>query len=521
MFRHKGSVTAKPQIRVTRPSTVGVRVRPSWVPARVFLDIAHLYASICSLLNPENSRKLLTTAEVAVMAGIHRDTLLRWLRSGLVTEPRRDRHGWRLFTPADAERVVNFGKGGASDAVFAGEVVRAEPYSPTSRLRGIDWDFRDARTVYLTHGIHAYPAKFIPQIPNALIQELSSYGETVADIFCGSGTALVEALTLKRNAVGIDANPLACLISRAKTTEIDADEAAALHELAKRAQGMAGDLASGSAGLFRENSPFHSDAPRPEDNTLSFWFEPHVVEELAELLSWCKAMKTRAARTVALTCFSSIVVGVSKQDSDTRYVRRTKEIEHGGVFARFAKALLSAARAVQEFSELVEPGSSCSVKHADVLSAPRVGKVDLVVCSPPYPNAYSYHLYHRTRMLWLGMDNSTFKRVEIGSHRKYSSKSPNRSTPATFRNEMSRVFGWLKTTLRLGRYACFVVGDSVIRGERVCNADLLAEAAARHGFSDVDRITRHIPDARKTFNPAIGRIKEETILVLRNDGDSA
>ena len=83
-----------------------------------------------------------------------------------------------------------------------------------ARLAAVEWDFASARTGYLTHNLHPYPAKFIPQIPNALIQELSSIGETVADVFCGSGTTLLEALLLKRSAIGIDANPLAARIGR-------------------------------------------------------------------------------------------------------------------------------------------------------------------------------------------------------------------------------------------------------------------------------------------------------------------
>ena len=63
-----------------------------------------------------------------------------------------------------------------------------------SKLRHTDFDFTDSKTKYLTHGLHPYPAKFIPQIPDILIRELTSEGDTVADVFCGSGTTLVEAL---------------------------------------------------------------------------------------------------------------------------------------------------------------------------------------------------------------------------------------------------------------------------------------------------------------------------------------
>src|SRR5437016_5803893 len=90
------------------------------------------------------------------------------------------------------------------------------------KLSDMDWDFRDASTNYLSHGLHPYPAKFIPQIPQTLIREFSSVGDTVGDIFCGSGTTLVEGLLLKRHVIGIDANPLACLISAAKTSQLTA-----------------------------------------------------------------------------------------------------------------------------------------------------------------------------------------------------------------------------------------------------------------------------------------------------------
>ena len=315
----------------------------------------------------------------------------------------------------------------SATAVHACGGKETEPFNAT-RLNHIDFDFADSETGYLTHGLHPYPAKFIPQIPEALILELSSEGDTVADVFCGSGTTLVEALLLNRNAIGFDANPLACLITKAKTTRFAAGEKALLLSLVARASDQADSIANAGKTLFHKSESFTSAAPRPSREVLDFWFEPFVVEELAEILSWCNGLPTESARTVALAALSSIIVTVSKQDSDTRYVRREKNANPGETMSRFVRALESAVTAVDAFSSRVEPRLSCDVIHANVLKQPGSRSFDLMVCSPPYPNAISYHLYHMTRMIWLGMDQQTFKQREIGSHRKYSAKGTNGRT---------------------------------------------------------------------------------------------
>jgi site-specific DNA-methyltransferase (cytosine-N4-specific) len=171
-----------------------------------------------------------------------------------------------------------------------------------------------------------------------------------------------------------------------------------------------------------------------------------------------------------------------------------------------------------EFSELAEERFRCQILQADILLKPDVEPLDLVVCSPPYPNAFSYHLYHMTRMLWLGMDQPRFKKEEIGSHRKYSNPSKNRATADTFRTEFSTIMDWLGGRLKKGGYACFVVGDSTLKGERINNADLIAEASRSAGFVEVRRIHRTLQTTKKSFNPAIGKIKTEAIIILQNQG---
>jgi site-specific DNA-methyltransferase (cytosine-N4-specific) len=386
-----------------------------------------------------------------------------------------------------------------------------------SRLNRLDFDFNGSETGYLTHGLHPYPAKFIPQIPNTLIRELSRERDVVADIFCGSGTTLVEALLLNRHAIGFDANPLACLITRGKTTRLGAGDREVLLATVQRAQDSADRILNAGKTLFDAAGPFRSSADRPADPALDFWFAPFVTEELAEILSWCRHLPNEAAQTVALVAFSSIIVAVSKQDSDTRYVRRQKKLVPGETMLRFARALSKAVSAVGAFTEVVDPGLRREIFRANLLEEPRSRPFDFMVCSPPYPNAYSYHLYHMTRMVWLGMDQAKFKREEIGSHRKYSGNGRSRATVGTFQSEMRTILRWLASHLKTGGYACFVVGDSTIRGERTSNADLISLAAGAEGFVEVARPTRRLQASKKAFNPAIGKIREERILVLRKE----
>jgi len=464
----------------------------------------------------ENSK--LSTAEVARMAGVHKDTLLRWLRAAHVPEPGRDRHGWRHFTLPEAAAVVDFAKAtGDADIYESSKFIANEALPPYfDNLSNIDWDFAGAKTSYLTHGLHPYPAKFIPQIPNALIQELSCVGDVVGDIFCGSGTTLVEALTLKRHAIGIDANPLACMISRAKTNPISESDSKELLNLAQYAKELSETLLSQEESDLFPKEPFCSKQWRPEFEKLGFWFDSHIIEELAEALSWCQSLQSQPAKTLALTAFSANIVAVSKQDSDTRYVRREKGIKPGETLRRFARSLEQATRAATEYSELVEPRFRCQVVEGSLLASPSIPMLDLMVCSPPYPNAYSYHLYHMTRMIWLGMDQPLFKKQEIGSHRKYSSNGKNAATVETFKTEFASILGWLTTRLKHNGYACFVVGDSTLKGQRINNTNLISEAGRLVGFREVMRIDRTMQASKKSFNPSIGKIKTENILILQN-----
>jgi hypothetical protein len=88
-----------------------------------------------------------------------------------------------------------------------------------------NWDFKTANTKEFTHCYHAYPAMMIPQVARTLIERFAPSGkcDLIFDPYMGSGTTLVEASLKGINSIGTDINPLACLISKAKTTRFDID----------------------------------------------------------------------------------------------------------------------------------------------------------------------------------------------------------------------------------------------------------------------------------------------------------
>ena len=104
-------------------------------------------------------------------------------------------------------------------------------------LSSRDWSFTDDDTRYLTHDLHPFPAKFIPQIPASLIEQLSMPGDVVLDPFGGSATTAVEAVRLGRRAVSFDANPLSALIGRVKTGFMATSVRSDLHQLCAAVDG--------------------------------------------------------------------------------------------------------------------------------------------------------------------------------------------------------------------------------------------------------------------------------------------
>lgn len=255
-------------------------------------------------------------------------------------------------------------------------------------LSEVDWTFEDADTQYLTHGLHKYPARMIPQIPDGLLSALETAGfnsnQIVLDPFCGSGTSLVEANLHNHSAIGFDINPFACQLSRAKTTQIDDWDAVttAVSQLESEYEKITEITTESEAFIEEEETDVNAGwFPQPQFSQLIA-----LEKEIAQIENDYNMDVSRLFR-IAL---SNIVRNVSFQRNGEfkRYrMPEEKRDEHTpDVIGLFQNSLQEVLDAVQEFSDEVNTEFNTEVHQSDsrVMNEIDKNEVDCVITSPPY-----------------------------------------------------------------------------------------------------------------------------------------
>lgn len=365
--------------------------------------------------------------------------------------------------------------------------------SIAEKLRSIDWDFPVAKPSTLSN-IHPYPAKFISEIPKNLIECLwDSQGDYILDPFCGSGTTLEVAQRMGIPAVGVDLNPIACLISRVRTGVCNDGFLTACSKIVK----------SCKLSLSKSDIP-----PLPN---IDHWFMPQIQQALNQLKNEIDKYDGSNYYDQFRFCLSSIIVKVSNQDSDTRYAFRNKNRTADDVYAFFLQSAKKLADAKKDIphTEVHVINKNTLKLNADDFH----GSIGMVITSPPYPNAYEYWLYHKYRMYWLGFDPIEVKNEEIGARAKYFKKSGYEGYD--FAVQMSSLLENLYPLCADGAFLCFVIGRSKVHGTIYNNDEIIAEAATNLGYHHVTTLERNMNNKRKSFNLAHARINKEYIVVLR------
>ena len=377
-------------------------------------------------------------------------------------------------------------------------------------LYTLDWELEDADTRYYTHGYHRYSAKYIPQIPYRLISKFTKKNDLVLDNFMGSGTTLVESKVLGRNAIGIDVNPLACLISKVKTTTI---QKSTLLEISKILILLKEDIINlrGNTLLFnhREIRPTieNSMSKTPLHPNISKWYHQNVIYELLVIKSRIDTVENKDVKDFLLVSLSSILRSVSNATSGFGNLMINKQAPpKTRIYEKFVLAVRDMLKNMSEFNKAATNSNIRIVNHdSRRLEFINDETIDFICTHPPYMAAVPYAEYQKLSLWWLGFSQYELEKRLIGGRRSRA------DTPDRFFHDINMALMEMKRILRKKKYCCIIIGNPVYNGKIWKLNDFIRKDASDIGFILLTEINRG------KYRSTMGKMKEEFILIFRNE----
>ena len=388
-------------------------------------------------------------------------------------------------------------------------------------LKELDWEFIATDTRYCTHNFHRYSSKFIPQIAERLITTFSKTGNLVLDVFCGSGTTLVEAKLHGRNSWGVDINPIACLVSEVKTTNISDDILDTkirpfLREINKVILDFR-TLTKRKQPTLLENQ---IEVEMPSFVYIDKWFQPQVLRELSIIKEMVNREKNAEIKKFLVCGFSEILRSVSNASS--RYgnlmVDKNKQFIDR-VFERFERQVKIMIDGMKEFNRKADRNCFARISFGDSRNLNFVESdfVDLIVTHPPYVSAVPYAEYQKLSLNWLRecfsdlfpkesieyLEPRKLDRNIIGGMRRKD------DVVDRFMMDMELVCKEMFRVLKRGGFCGIVIGHPTVRGKIVELDKQLIKFCQDEGFHFIEEITRG------KYQTTMGKMKQEYILILR------
>ena len=411
-----------------------------------------------------------------------------------------------------------------------------------------DLDFQNHKSGYSSHNFHSFPAKFPPQLPAKFILDLTAPGEMVLDPMVGSGTTIIEAFFTGRKGIGFDIDPLALLISKVKTTNLNVEELTGhLKSILKNAQ----------LNVQTDESSLEQILASQWDSKtkqfVNYWFAHETQLELLGLALQISKIGDQSIKNFFELAFSAAIITKSGGVSLALDLAHTRPHKARIVMSKDGSLLLGnelihkesprlkiltkklrspfeefQKRCIQNFEGLdnLDLGKfKPIIKYGNAQKLPIEDKtVDLIVTSPPYAsNAIDYMRAHKFSLIWLGyqIDELSIKRKnyiggEVLTKFEYeelpcftsqiiediTSVDPKRGKVIhRYYSEMTRVLKEMFRVLRPGKSAIVVVGNSIMRGKNTETQNCLADIGRTIGF-DVPKIGVRKIDRNKRMLPA-------------------
>lgn len=383
-----------------------------------------------------------------------------------------------------------------------------------------DWSFKGttpSQTSKLTHCYHRYPAKFIPQLVEKLMDEfLIGYDSFhVNDLFMGSGTTLVCAITRGYFASGTDINYSAELITRVKCIPLEPSF------LQNKINKFLNDLNFIEGKTLFSTKKFNPEIPEVKLERIQYWFDEKAIEELGIILARINAEKDENIRLFLKCCFSHILKTCSKWLMGSTKPTIDKSKEPTKPLVALKRHLKKMIKGNDVFWGIVPDSirrninKHLIIKRQDARYQP-VGSnsVDIQITSSPYVTSYEYADLHQLTTIWLEpeTDLKEYKKKFIGTAAKSNGVRILKSQIGkdveeklqtidkkmadeveAFFVDMQECFDETYRILKRGGRCCYVIGNTNLRGVDILNAEVFAESMQYSGLL-IDRIIkREIP----------------------------
>lgn len=254
-----------------------------------------------------------------------------------------------------------------------------------------EWCFKNVRsTEQWTHGYHRYPAKFLPNLVRKLIEEYTDKNDIVADFFAGCGTTLVEAKVHGRRSIGVDVNPVAELITKAKINAIDPKKINYRYKAIK-------------LKLNEYDNKKYGNVIAHE--RIDYWYSKKQKSKIAFLYETILSTRNQKVRDFFLVALSHILKNTSRwlQSSTKPQIDPNKNpVDPFLTFQRHTNQMIKRNKTFyQKLTKDNLLNTKCEIKLEDARETSiRANSISAIITSPPYVTSYEYADIHQLTAYW-------------------------------------------------------------------------------------------------------------------------